>query len=54
MIKEETVKTTFVASLLLAAAPVVWAGSTGAQPEPTPTPTPADVATQDAAATDEA
>jgi len=48
------VKTTFVASLLLAAAPVVWAGSTGAQPEPTPTPTPAAVATQDAAAKDEA
>jgi hypothetical protein len=54
VIKEETVKTTFVASLLLAAAPVVWAGSTGAQPEPTPTPTPAAVATQDAAAKDEA
>ena len=47
-------KTTFVASLLLAAAPVVWAGSTGAQPELTPTPTPAAVATQDAAAKDEA
>jgi hypothetical protein len=54
VIKEETVKTTFVASLLLAAAPAVWAGSTGAQPEPTPTPTPAAVATQDTAPKDEA
>jgi hypothetical protein len=45
-----------LASLLLAAAPVAWAGSADGQPgpEPAPTPTPAAVATQEAAPKDEA
>jgi hypothetical protein len=52
--KEAIVRTTLVASLLLAVAPAAWAGSTEGQPEPTPTPTPAAAAAQDPAPKPEA
>jgi len=48
------VRTTLVASLLLAAAPVAWAGSGDGQPGPEPAPTPAPAATQAAAPKEEA
>ena len=45
---------TLVASLLLAAAPVAWAGSVDGQPGPEPAPTPTPVTTQEAAPKSEA
>ena len=49
MNQEEIVRTTLIASLLLAAAPVAWAADGQPGPAPAPTPTPAAVATQDTA-----
>jgi hypothetical protein len=47
--KEDDVRKTIVASLLLVAAPAVWAGPADGQPGPEPAPAPAAVAAQDSA-----